>query len=102
MSSQYIKCSSLKSKARTVKSQLSETISRGLSNCRGNILVQAGRLWRPQVVVQVCGCFAGAGAPAKHPQTCIKGQFAAQPQHVCEYCPHCLRSLEIGHKCMPN
>src|SRR5947199_9489434 len=56
------------------------------THCRSNTHVQVGRLRRPQVFV----CFACAGAHAKHTQTCRKGLFAAQPQHVREYCPHCL------------
>src|SRR5436305_12910531 len=57
--------------------------------CRGNTPVQVGRLRRPQVGGQVGVCLACAGAHAKHTPTCPKGLFAAQPQHVRMYCPHC-------------
>src|SRR6266487_6980281 len=40
----------------------------GLSNCRGNFLVQAGRPRRPKGVVHVFVFFGGGGAAAQHTQ----------------------------------
>ena len=58
-----------------------------------NILVQAGRLRRPKIVIEVFVFLAGANAPAKNTHTSRKGEAAAAPQRVRAYCPHCLKSL---------
>src|SRR2546430_8791196 len=47
----------------------------------------------------VCVCLACAPAHAKHTQTCPKGLFVAQPQHVRMYCPHCF-FFRGGNSCV--
>src|SRR6266550_2216013 len=47
--------------------------------------------WSP-VATTSCStslCVLRARARTQNTQTYIKGLFAAQPQHVLEYCPHC-------------
>src|SRR5690242_10121321 len=34
-------------------------------------------------LLAVCGCFAGADAPAKHPQTAITGLLKSRPSTAC-------------------
>src|SRR2546421_8559973 len=53
-----------------------EVRMQGHLNSGGNILVQAGRLRRPHVVIHVCVNFACADAQAKFTQTCPKGRVA--------------------------
>src|SRR5689334_15250845 len=53
---------------------------------------KSGRLRRPDVVIPVCVNFVGANAPTKFTQTGRKGEAAAQPLRVQEYCPHGFKS----------